>query len=97
MSADTALTVVLLLGIRHTLGLIDLEHGSTNTEHLVNKVNLFVEERQDSDFLFDNSDVKEGLIGQLFGQGSQSFPESTCQTEYTDIALDYAAILTDLM
>ena len=29
--------------------------------------------------------VNEGLIGQLFGQNLQSFPESTCQTEYVDI------------
>ena len=30
-------------------------------------------------------DVNEGLIGQLFGQNLQAFPESTCQTEYMDI------------
>ena len=30
-------------------------------------------------------DVNEGLIGQLFGQNLQTFPESTCQTEYMDI------------
>ena len=29
--------------------------------------------------------MNEGLIGQLFGQNLQSFPESTCQTEYMDI------------
>ena len=30
-------------------------------------------------------DTNEGLIGQLFGQNLQSFPESTCQIEYMDI------------
>ena len=30
-------------------------------------------------------DVNEGLIGQLFGQNLQSFPESSCHTEYMDI------------
>ena len=30
-------------------------------------------------------DTNEGLIGQLFGQNLQSFPESTCQVEYMDI------------
>ena len=29
--------------------------------------------------------MNEGLIGQLFGQNLQAFPESTCQTEYMDI------------
>ena len=29
--------------------------------------------------------MNEGLIGQLFGQNLQAFPESTCQTEYMDL------------
>merc|ERR1719219_885683 len=41
-------------------------------------------DRQDTDIVFD-SDTNEGLIGQLFGQNLQSFPESTCQIEYMDI------------
>merc|ERR550532_353009 len=41
-------------------------------------------DRQDTDIVFD-SDTNEGLIGQLFGQNLQAFPESTCQTEYMDI------------
>ena len=46
--------------------------------------------RQDQDVFPLSADAEtavtgEGLIGQLFGQDLQSFPESTCQTEYTDI------------
>ena len=80
MGAGTAIAVVLLLPLEYILGLADLEHGA-NTKQLATIVQLFAQDRQDSDF----SDVNEGLIGQLFGHDLQSFPESTCQTEYTDI------------
>merc|ERR1719500_2080330 len=85
MGACAALALAVLLQLKPTAGLVDLEHGGTNRKHLVNFVHLFAQDRQDSEFGLENSDVNEGLIGQLFGQDQQSFPESTCQTEYTDI------------
>jgi len=51
--------------------------------HLVGAAHK-AKDRQDTDIVFD-SDTNEGLIGQLFGQNLQSFPESTCQIEYMDI------------
>jgi len=80
------ITLALTLLLRLTVGLVDLEQGNTNRKQLVNIVHLFGQDRQDSDFgVQDTADLNEGLIGQLFGHDLQSFPESTCQTEYTDI------------
>merc|ERR1719270_2537994 len=75
---DTKLKVTFFISI-----FIRFEPSSADLESL----HLFetAKARQDGGDLAFDSDVNEGLIGQLFGQNLQTFPESTCQTEYMDI------------